>query len=61
MKLRVFDYKTNKMFKVLNICFEGTPTVTIQYNPVIKFRFEKDLNYPENLICNQCSKSLKGY
>jgi hypothetical protein len=23
--------------------------------------FEKDLNYPENLICNQCSKSLKGY
>ena len=38
MKLRVFDYKTNKMFKVLNICFEGTPTVTIQYNPVIKFR-----------------------
>jgi uncharacterized phage protein (TIGR01671 family) len=42
MKLRFFDHKTNKMYKILNICFEGTPTVTIQYNPVVKTRAEFD-------------------
>lgn len=37
---RFYHYESEKMYPVLNICFQGTPTVTVAYNPVKKYRLD---------------------
>lgn len=36
-KFRFYHYETEKEYDVKAICFEGRPTITVQYNPVLKF------------------------
>ena len=35
-KFKFYHNETEKMYEVKAICFEGRPTVTLQYNPVFK-------------------------
>lgn len=37
---RFYHYESEKIYPVLNICFQGTPTVTVAYNPVKKYRLD---------------------
>ena len=36
-KFRFYHYETEKEYDVKAMCFEGRPSVTVQYNPVLKF------------------------
>lgn len=35
-KFKFYHHETEKIYEVKAICFEGRPTVTLQYNPVFK-------------------------
>lgn len=39
-KFRFYHYETEKEYDVKALCFEGKPSVTVQYNPVLKFSLD---------------------
>lgn len=41
IEYRCWCPKDKKMYEVLNICFFGAKTVTVQYNPVVKKRLDE--------------------
>jgi uncharacterized phage protein (TIGR01671 family) len=51
--LKIRAFYNGKMYQVKNICFSGRPTVTLEYNPVLKTNLDnveimEDTGYRDN-------------
>lgn len=53
-RYRVWGVKENKYYPVLNWCFDGKPTITMQYNPVKKLTGVT----PERMVYSKDMKSV---